>query len=76
MRIGLPAAIVVAGLVLVSTAGAAAVAAGVVLIGGGLLVVLSNLLIRFGIESTEDRDREERARRYLDRRGRWPRSSA
>jgi hypothetical protein len=31
-----------------------------------------NWLFRLGVESNRDREREERAREYFDRHGRWP----
>ena len=50
----------------------AVIGAGVTLVGVGMLVALLNVLMRLGIESGADRDREEEARRYFDRHGRWP----
>jgi hypothetical protein len=73
VRYGLPAAIVIAGLLLTVVGGSdTAAGAGVVLIGVGLLVGLGGVLMRLGIESNRDRDREEEARRYFDQHGRWP----
>jgi hypothetical protein len=62
LRIGLPAAIAVAGVVCLALGGDAGVGAGIVLIGVAGLVVLANLLIRLSIASQEDRAREERRR--------------
>jgi hypothetical protein len=73
VRYGLPAAIVLAGLVLMVVGQSdSAVGAGVVLIGVGLLVALMGALMRLGFASNRDREREEEARRYFDRHGRWP----
>jgi hypothetical protein len=73
VRYGLPAAIVLAGVLLTVVGGSdAADGAGVVLIGVGLLVALGGALMRLGIQSNRDREREEEARRYFDRHGRWP----
>jgi hypothetical protein len=73
VRYGLPAVIVLAGLVLAIAGGNdTAVGAGVGLVGVGLLVALLNTLMRLGIASSLDREREEEARRYFDRHGRWP----
>jgi hypothetical protein len=47
-----------------------------VLIGVGFLVALGGALMRLSIESNRDREREEEARRYFDRHGRWPRRGA
>jgi hypothetical protein len=72
-RIGLPLVICVTGLVLAIAGGDdTVVGAGVVLVGVGLLVALLNTLMRLGLQSERDRDREQRAREYFDRHGRWP----
>jgi hypothetical protein len=69
----LPAAICVAGIVLLVVGGSdATVGAGVVLIGVGLLVALLNVLMRLGLDSNRDRERDQLARQYFDRHGRWP----
>jgi hypothetical protein len=47
------------------------IGAGATLMGVGVLVALLNVLMRLGIESAADREREEEARRYFDRHGRW-----
>jgi hypothetical protein len=62
LRIGLPAAIAVAGVVCIALGGDAGLGAGIVLIGVAGLVVLANLLIRLSIDDVEDRAREERRR--------------
>lgn len=62
VRVVLPAAIAVAGVVLLITGGDSAQGAGIVLIGVAGLVVLANLLIRLGLLSEDDR-RREKARR-------------
>jgi hypothetical protein len=72
VRVLLPAAIGIAGVVLVIVGGDAARGAGIVLVGVAFLVVLANLLIRLGIDSERDREREEARRREFSRRGRWP----
>jgi hypothetical protein len=75
VRYALPAVIVLTGLVLTIAGGNdTVVAAGVALIGVGMVVALLNVLMRLGIESSRDRDREEKARRFFDRHGRWPSS--
>jgi hypothetical protein len=66
----------------IATAGAVAVvlghgrtelaAAGVVLLGSALIVWMLNWLFRLSLASNRDREREEDARRYFDRHGRWP----
>ena len=63
VRIWLPVAIGVAGLILIATGGDAAVGAGIVLLGVAVLVVLANLFIRLAIQSQDDREREAERRR-------------
>lgn len=62
VRIGLPAVVAIVGIVLIIFGNDTAVGAGIVLIGVACLVVLANLLIRLGISSEEDRERERRRR--------------
>jgi membrane protein implicated in regulation of membrane protease activity len=62
LRIGLPAAIFVAGVVLVLIGGDAPLGAGIVLIGVSLLVVLANVFMRLGLQSEREREEEERRR--------------
>jgi hypothetical protein len=72
VRFGLPGAIVVIGIALTALGSDdAVVGAGVALTGVGMLVALLNALMRLGLESGADREREEEARRYFDRHGRW-----
>ena len=63
VRVGLPLAIAVAGVILIVIGGDAAVGAGVTLLGVAVLVVLANLFIRLAIQSQDDREREEQRRR-------------
>jgi drug/metabolite transporter (DMT)-like permease len=62
VRIWLPVAIGVAGVVLIALGGDAAVGAGIVLLGVAVLVVLANLFIRLAIQSQDDREREAKRR--------------
>jgi len=61
-RIGFPAAIGVAGIVLIIIGGDAPLGAGIVLIGVAGLVVLVNVLIQLSLQSEDDRAEEERRR--------------
>ncbi len=63
VRIVLPAAIAVAGIVLVAVGGDSAQGAGIVLIGVGGLVVLANAFMRLALQSQRDREREQERRR-------------
>jgi hypothetical protein len=67
----LPAAISVAGLLLL-VVGDSVGRAGIVLIGVAVLVVLANVLLRLGLQSERDREREQWNRRFFSRHGRWP----
>jgi len=46
--------------------------AGVGLLLVALTVWMINWMYRLSIDSNRDREREERAREYFDRHGRWP----
>jgi hypothetical protein len=69
VRIALPAAIAVAGIVLLVVGGDAAQGAGIVLIGVAALVVLANLFMRLALQSERDREREEARRSGRPRSG-------
>ena len=73
-RIWLPAAIAVAGVVLIAIGRghttAAAIGVGFLLVA--VIVWMINWLFRMSFQSNRDREQEERAREYFDRHGRWP----
>jgi drug/metabolite transporter (DMT)-like permease len=70
----LPLAIAVAGIVAIvlGHGRTSEAAAGVALIIVALIVWMVNWLFRLSIQSNREREREERAREYFDRNGRWP----
>ncbi len=72
LRIGLPGAIAVAGVVLLIAGGDSGRGAGVVLLGSALMVVLANGFLRLGLSSERDREQEEADRDFFSRHGRWP----
>jgi hypothetical protein len=74
VRVGLPVLLAIAGAVclIIGHGTSAAAGAGVVLLGLALMVILIDWLARLSIESNRDREREEAARQYFDRTGRWP----
>jgi hypothetical protein len=76
VRYGLPALIALTGIVLAIAGDETWDAAGAVLVGVAALVALLNVLMRLGLESNRDREREERAREQFDRSGRWPGGSS
>jgi drug/metabolite transporter (DMT)-like permease len=67
VRAWLPAAIAVAGVLLIVLGGDIERGAGVTLIGVALLVVLANAFIRLGLQSEREREEEQRRRDE----GRW-----
>lgn len=72
VRIWLPAAIAVAGSVLIVLGGDARRGAGIVLIGVAVTVVLANLFFRLSMSSERDREREQERRGFFSGRGRRP----
>ena len=72
VRIGLPAAIVAAGVVLLVMGGDSESGAGVALLLVAVMVVMVNLFLRLGVHDAGERDREEAAREHFDLHGRWP----
>ena len=75
-RVWLPVGIAVAGVVGIlighGRPSSPWAAAGVSLVIVALIVWLINWLFRMSVESNRDREREEQAREYFDRHGRWP----
>lgn len=72
VRYGLPALIFVAGVVCLVLGGDVLIGAGIVLIGVAALVAIFGAFARLSLASQDDRDREEAAREYFSRHGRWP----
>jgi hypothetical protein len=73
-RLWLPVAIAVAGVVaiVIGHGKSGTAAAGVGLIIAALIVWMINWMYRMSVQSNRDREREEAAREYFDRHGRWP----
>ena len=72
IRYGIPAVLVIAGIVVTGTGGHLGVIAGALFISAGTAVLLLNVLYRIGVEGDKERDREEEAREYFDKHGHWP----
>ncbi len=74
VRWGIPALLLLAGLViLVAGSGSSHAVDGAALFGGcGVAVLLLNALFRFGATGDRDREDEEAARRFFDEHGHWP----
>ena len=75
-RLWLPVLIAVAGVAGIvaghGSVNSASAALGVGLILVALIVWMINWMFRMSVDSSRDRDREEQARDYFDRHGRWP----
>jgi hypothetical protein len=72
IRYGIPLVLLVAGVIVSATAGGVGLAAGALFISAGSAVLLLNVLYRIGVEGDKERDREESAREFFDKHGRWP----
>jgi len=72
VRLGVPLALVAAGVAVVLSGWRYGDGLAVVLIGGAAAVALLGWFFRIGIEGDRERDREEDARRHFERTGRWP----
>jgi hypothetical protein len=73
LRHGLPALVVIAGIVAVALGPQdARWDGGAAIIGAGLAVWLLNFFFRLGASGDRERDTEERAREYFDLHGHWP----
>lgn len=74
VRHGVPAMLVVVGVIgiVIGHGKTAAAGAGVVLIGIAAMVWLLGWLFRLSLSSNRDRDREEEARDYYSKHGHWP----
>jgi hypothetical protein len=70
IRYGIPAAFILAGLVILVLTGDAVSWAGFT--GAGLAILLIGLLVQIGNVGDRERDREEAARAYFEEHGRWP----
>jgi hypothetical protein len=73
VRFWLPAAIFVAGaLMLILSPDIVGIEGAALMLGGGLGVVVSNRLHAAGVKGEQDRDQERDARAFLERYGVWP----
>jgi hypothetical protein len=70
VRYGIPAALILAGQVIAIATGD--VVSWASFTGAGFAVLLIGFLVRLGIEGDRERDREEAAREYFSKHGRWP----
>jgi len=73
IRYALPAALILAGFVILAvTDGDLKWDGWAMCVGSGLALLLLNVLYRYGVKGDEERVDEERARDYLAQHGHWP----
>ena len=72
LRYVLPAAGVIAGLIVMALGSEAELEGGAGIVGASLAIYAVNWLYRAGVEGDHARDREEAARVYFDKHGHWP----
>jgi drug/metabolite transporter (DMT)-like permease len=73
VRYGIPAAFLVAGVLLLVFGSSSNRWDGLVMcLGAALSVLLLNVFFRIGASGDEERDAEEAAREYLAKHGHWP----
>ena len=70
IRYGIPLVLLIAGVVV--GAAADSIAAAALFFSAASAVLLLNVLYRIGVQGDKEREREEQAREYFDRHGRWP----
>jgi uncharacterized membrane protein YoaK (UPF0700 family) len=70
IRYGVPLVLFIAGVVVGAVTDS--FAASALFFSAATAILLLNVLYRIGVEGDKDRDREEEARAYFDRHGRWP----
>jgi hypothetical protein len=72
IRYVLPAAIVIAGLVIMALGSENDLEGGASIVSAGLAVYFLNWLFRIGARGDDERRDEDAAREYYERHGRWP----
>lgn len=72
VRYGLPATVVLAGVIAMCFGTDTSLEGGAGLVSAGLSIWFVNWLFRIGASGDEERDAEDRAREYYDQHGRWP----
>jgi hypothetical protein len=72
LRYVLPAAVVLAGIIVMALGSETDLEGGASIVSAGLAIYAMSWLYRASVDGDRERDREDAARRYLDRHGRWP----
>jgi hypothetical protein len=72
LRYLLPAAVTVAGAVVMAFGSEGDLEGGAGIVSAGLAIYFLNWLFRIGVRGDRERKEEEAAREHFDRHGRWP----
>jgi hypothetical protein len=72
LRYVLPAAVILAGIVVMAMGSETDLEGGGGIVGAGLAIFFINWLFRTGAAGEAEREAEDRAREYFDLHGRWP----
>jgi hypothetical protein len=72
VRYVLPAAVVIAGIVVMAMGSETDLEGGASIVSAGLAIYFINWLFRIGASGDRQRDAEDAARDYFDRHGHWP----
>ncbi|HEX3519342.1 MAG TPA: hypothetical protein VHT29_09940 [Solirubrobacteraceae bacterium] len=72
IRYVLPAAVVLAGLVIMAMGSETDLEGGASILSAGLAIYFVNWLFRIGAAGDREREREDAAREYFTQHGRWP----
>jgi hypothetical protein len=72
VRYVLPVAIVIGGIVVMALGSENDLEGGASIVSAGLAVYFLNWLFRIGARGDRERDKEDAAREYFARHGRWP----
>jgi len=72
LRYVLPAAVVLAGIVVMCLGSETELEGGAGIVSAGIAIFFINWLFRAGADGERQREAEDRAREYYDRHGRWP----
>lgn len=72
LRYILPAAGILAGVIVMALGSEADVEGGAGIVGASLAIFAVNWLFRAGVKGDREREREDAAREYFDEHGHWP----
>jgi len=72
LRYVLPGLVILGGVVVMALGSESDLEGGAAIVSAGLAIFFVNWLFRAGVAGEGEREREDRAREYFDRHGRWP----